>query len=112
MADARLKKHIVRALVQEVIVDVDSKASEVFLVRHWKGGLHTEVRVPRRHRGQNATPRHNLSPGVLTTSLSTDLLHHLLQCCDPGAHCPDLRETGKNASDLSLLYQLVNFRNH
>jgi DNA invertase Pin-like site-specific DNA recombinase len=53
--DARLKKRIVRALIHEVVVDVDSVASEVVLVIHWKGGLHTEVRVPRRRRGQNTT---------------------------------------------------------
>ena len=30
-------------------------AGEVILVIHWKGGVHTELRVPRRRRGQNAT---------------------------------------------------------
>ena len=34
---------------------MDSAASEIVLVIHWKGGLHTEVRVPRRRRGQNST---------------------------------------------------------
>ena len=53
--DARLCKRIVRSLIQEVIVDVDTAASEIVLVIHWKGGLHTEVRVPRRRRGQNST---------------------------------------------------------
>jgi hypothetical protein len=54
-ADARLRKRIVRALIHEVIVDVDHSASEVVLVIHWKGGVHTEVRVPRRRRGQSST---------------------------------------------------------
>jgi DNA invertase Pin-like site-specific DNA recombinase len=53
--DARLRKRIVRSLIHEVVVDVDSAASEIVLVIHWKGGLHTEVRVPRRRRGQNST---------------------------------------------------------
>lgn len=53
--DARLKKRIVRSLIHEVVVDVDAAASEIVLVIHWKGGLHTEVRVPRRRRGQNTT---------------------------------------------------------
>jgi hypothetical protein len=35
--------------------DVDAVTSEIVLVIHWKGGLHTEVHVPRRRRGQNAT---------------------------------------------------------
>jgi DNA invertase Pin-like site-specific DNA recombinase len=51
--DARLKKRIVRTLIQEVVADVDSGGGEVILVIHWKGGLHTEVRVPRRRRGYN-----------------------------------------------------------
>lgn len=54
-ADARLRKRIVRSLINEVIVDVDKVASEIVLTIHWKGGVHTEVRVPRRRRGQNAT---------------------------------------------------------
>ena len=52
-ADASIKKRIVRTLIQEVVADVESTASEIILVIHWKGGLHTEVRVPRRRRGYN-----------------------------------------------------------
>jgi DNA invertase Pin-like site-specific DNA recombinase len=51
-ADARLKKRIVRTLIEEVIADVDSSAAEVILHVHWKGGAHTELRLPRRRRGQ------------------------------------------------------------
>ncbi len=53
--DPRLKKRIVRSLIQEIVVDVDTAASEILLVVHWIGGVHTEVRVPRRRRGQNST---------------------------------------------------------
>ena len=52
--DVRLKKRIVRTLIEEVIVDVDPEAGEVVLVIHWKGGAHTELRVQRRRRGQNS----------------------------------------------------------
>ena len=54
-ADARLKKRIVRTLIRDIIVDVDAQAGEVILVIHWKGGVHTELRLPRRRRGQNST---------------------------------------------------------
>jgi hypothetical protein len=37
-----------------VVADVDAAASEVVLVVHWKGGAHTELRIPRRRRGQCA----------------------------------------------------------
>jgi hypothetical protein len=54
-ADVRLKKRLVRTLIQEVVVDVDAEAGEILLVIHWKGGVHTELRLPRRRRGQNRT---------------------------------------------------------
>src|SRR5262249_17916989 len=46
VSDSRLKKRIVRALIEEVIADVDISTSEVVLHVHWKGGLHTELRLP------------------------------------------------------------------
>src|SRR5579884_3973468 len=49
-SDASLKKRIIRTLIQDVVADVESNAGEVILFIHWKGGLHTEVRVPRRRR--------------------------------------------------------------
>ena len=52
--DVRLKKRIVRTLIEEVLVDVDSDAGETSLVIRWNGGVHTELRVRRRRRGQNS----------------------------------------------------------
>jgi DNA invertase Pin-like site-specific DNA recombinase len=52
--DVRLKKRIIRALVEEVVVDVDSTAGEVELVIHWKGGVHTRFCVRRRRTGENS----------------------------------------------------------
>ncbi len=55
--DARLKKRIVRTLIQEVIADIDGDASEIVLLIHWAGGVHTELRLPKRRKGQrNSTP--------------------------------------------------------
>lgn len=53
--DSRLKKRIVRSLIHEIVVDLDAATSEVVLVVHWIGGVHTEPRVPRRRCGQNST---------------------------------------------------------
>lgn len=56
MTDARLKKRIVRTVIREVMADLDDDASEIILLVHWVGGAHTELRLPRRRRGQrNAT---------------------------------------------------------
>ncbi|MCJ9697670.1 recombinase family protein, partial [Rhizobium sp. PRIMUS64] len=44
-------------LINEVVADLDDGTSEIVLVIHWVGGVHTELRLPKRHRGQrNATP--------------------------------------------------------
>jgi DNA invertase Pin-like site-specific DNA recombinase len=53
--DVRLKKRILRTLLHEIIVDVDAEAGEIILTLHWKGGVHTELRLPRRRRGQNSS---------------------------------------------------------
>jgi hypothetical protein len=50
--DARLKKRIVRTVIHEVIADIDQAAAEIVLVVHWIGGVHSEMRLPRRRRGQ------------------------------------------------------------
>jgi hypothetical protein len=39
-------------LINEVIADIDAKAAEIVLVIHRMGGVHTELRLPRRRHGQ------------------------------------------------------------
>ena len=53
-ADERTKKRLLRALIREIVVDIDEKTSEVVLLIHWKGGVHTPLRLPRRRRGQSS----------------------------------------------------------
>jgi DNA invertase Pin-like site-specific DNA recombinase len=50
--DARLKKRIVRTVIYEVIADIDPEAAEIVLLIHWIGGVHSEIRLPKRRRGQ------------------------------------------------------------
>jgi hypothetical protein len=50
--DIPLKTRIVRELIHEVIADVDATGGEIILVVHWGGGVHTELHVRRRRRGQ------------------------------------------------------------
>lgn len=46
-----------RTLINEVVADLDDGTSEIVLVIHWVGGVHAELRLPKRRRGQrNATP--------------------------------------------------------
>jgi hypothetical protein len=60
--DARLKKRIVRTLIHEVIADIDAGGTEIVLLIHWMGGVHTELRLPRRRKGQ----RNSTSPDIIT----------------------------------------------
>ncbi len=60
--DVRLKKRIVRSLVEEIVVDVDEEASELALIVHWKGGVHTELRARKRRRGTSSA---HTSKGVV-----------------------------------------------
>src|SRR3974390_3018429 len=48
--DARLKKRIVRTLIQEVVADIDQEAGEIVLIVHWIGGVHSQIRLPTRRR--------------------------------------------------------------
>ena len=50
--DARLKKRIVRTLIQEVVADIDDATAQIVLTVHWIGGAHSEMRLPKRRRGQ------------------------------------------------------------
>jgi Recombinase len=51
--DERTKKRLLRALIREIVVDVDEQNSEVIALIHWKGGVHTPLRLPKRRRGQS-----------------------------------------------------------
>jgi DNA invertase Pin-like site-specific DNA recombinase len=49
--DVRLKKRIVRTLIEEILADVDERSREINLLIHWKGGVHSTLSVKKRHRG-------------------------------------------------------------
>jgi hypothetical protein len=51
----------VRTVIHEVVADIDDEASEIVLLTHWIGGVHTELRLPRRRRG----PRNSISADIL-----------------------------------------------
>jgi hypothetical protein len=83
--DVRIKKRIVRALVEEIVVDVDADAGEVVLVVHWKGGAHTELRTVRRRRGYSGA---HTSPDVV------DAIRQLAFVCGDKAIAGHLNRNG------------------
>lgn len=60
-ADARVKQRLVRALIEEVVVDVEEATREIVLVIHWRGGVHSEVRVRKPASGEH---RRRASPAA------------------------------------------------
>lgn len=79
-ADARLKKRIVRTVIHEVIADIDDAASEIVLLIHWIGGVHTELRLPKRRRGQRNSTSADIIAAVrqLVLIASDDLIAGIL----------------------------------
>ena len=71
--DARLKKRIVRTVIEEVIADIDEDPAEIVLTVHWSGGVHTELRLPKRRRGQrNSTSADIIAAVRLFVLLAND----------------------------------------
>ncbi|NEU99561.1 recombinase family protein [Bradyrhizobium uaiense] len=78
--DARLKKRIVRTLIHEVVADIDDEASEIVLIVHWAGGAHSEMRLPKRRRGQRNSTSDDIIAAIrqLVLIASDDLIAGLL----------------------------------
>lgn len=70
--DVRLKKRILRAVINEIVVDLDDASNDVVLTINWVGGVHTELRVARRKRGDN---------GVRTSKDVLDAVRLLARVC-------------------------------
>lgn len=68
--DSRLKKRLLRVLIEEIAVDVSGDNAAVELVLRWAGGVHTSLRVLKRHTGQH---------GHSTDREVVDLVHDLAQ---------------------------------
>jgi DNA invertase Pin-like site-specific DNA recombinase len=49
----RARQRLLRALITDIIVDVDEKAREVILTIHWRGGQHSQLRVRKPRTGEH-----------------------------------------------------------
>src|SRR6266511_3371409 len=59
----RARQRLLRALVVDIIADVDEKAREVILTIHWRGGQHSQLRVRKPKSGEHGcrTPEEALA---------------------------------------------------
>jgi hypothetical protein len=75
-----LKKRIVRTLIHEVVADIDDATSEIVVIIHWSGGVHSEIRLPKRRRGQRNSTSADVVAAVRELALiaSDDLIAGLL----------------------------------
>ena len=59
----RARQRLLRALVMEIIADVDEAAREIVLTIHWRGGQHSQLRVRKPKTGEHGcrTPEEALA---------------------------------------------------
>lgn len=50
--EQRTRKRLLRSLLNEIVIDLDDD-NHLILILHWSGGVHTDIQVTRRRRGQN-----------------------------------------------------------
>ncbi len=68
--DMRTKQRLVRALIEEIVVDVDDTTREVVLLIHWRGGQHSELRVRKPLTGEHSKAT-SLEAGQLIREMAT-----------------------------------------
>jgi len=83
--DLRLKKRIIRTLVEEILVEIDIERSAVVLLIHWKGGVHSTLCIRRRRRGQH---------GAGTSTDVVDAIAQLAHVCGDEAIAAYLNRNG------------------
>lgn len=80
--DERLKKRFIRALIKEIVVNLNETQGEIRLTIHWQGGVHTELTVPRRKRGcaTSTSPDIVKAVGTLVLIANDDMIAGILNC--------------------------------
>lgn len=59
----RSRQHLIRALILDIVADIDDATREVVLTIHWRGGQHSQLRVRKPHTGEHGcqTPEQALA---------------------------------------------------
>lgn len=75
-ASARLKKRIVRCVLEEIVVDIQEAPPRVLLTLHWAGGVHTALEVRKNRPGRHRR---------CTDRAVVELVAELVKVCDDQA---------------------------
>jgi hypothetical protein len=84
-ADADLKKRILRTVLEEIMIGDDEQRTNHLLVLHWKGGVHTELSVPRNKPGKKYCE---------TSVTALELIEELSKVCSDQAIAATLNRLG------------------
>lgn len=84
-ATPEIKKRILRTVIEEIAINDDAKRENHHMVIHWKGGVHTELTVPRNRKGQNA---------IRTEKTALELIEELSKVCSDQTIAATLNRLG------------------
>jgi excisionase family DNA binding protein len=84
-ASDELKKRVLRTVLEEIVIGDNEDRTEHILRLHWKGGVHTELRVVRNSTGQRAE---------MTEKTALDLIEELSKVCSDQAIAATLNRLG------------------
>jgi len=84
-ASTQLKKRILRTVVEEIVIGDDDQRLNHLLVLHWKGGVHTELKIPRNTTGKKPTD---------TDKSALELIEELSKVCGDQAIAAILNRLG------------------
>lgn len=84
-ASADLKKRILRTVLEEIMIRDDPERRKHLLVLHWKGGVHSELQVPRNMTGQKPND---------TDKTALELIEELSKVCSDQAIAALLNRLG------------------
>jgi excisionase family DNA binding protein len=66
----RARQRLLRALVTDIIADIDEQAREVILTIHWRGGQHSQLRVRKPKSGEHGCRTPDEALGVMRSMAS------------------------------------------
>ncbi len=66
----RARQRLVRAVIRDIVADVDETTREVVLTIHWRGGQHSEVRVRKPRAGEHGCRTAEEALAVIRTMAS------------------------------------------
>ena len=84
-SSASLKKRVLRTVIEEVVIRDDQERRNHLLAVHWKGGVHSEIQVPRNPTGKKAMD---------TEKTALELIEELSKVCDDKAIAAILNRLG------------------